>query len=123
MKAPVGPPIWKREPPKNEMAKHLEAGTAQERNGKTSDNRRIKALFRPHARSDSERNGKRKSQNAHDKPRHQVAYETFLGITPANRAEEFRGNRRLDASEETLEGFFGVNIRHWHSVLEERRQI
>ena len=98
-------------------AANLETGTAQERNRKARDDGRVEAPFRTHARSDSERNRKRKRENAHDEARHQVADEAFLAIAPAYRAEKFRGDGRLDASEETPEGFFGVNIGHGHSVL------
>ena len=93
-------------------AADLEARTAQKRNGEARDNRRVEALFGTHARGDGKRNRKRQSQNAHDEARHQVAHEIFLGIAPADRAEQFGGNRRLDASEETLYGFLGMDIGH-----------
>ena len=93
-------------------ATNLEAGTAQERNGKASDDCRVKTLFRTHARSDCESDGKRERQNAHNQARHEVAYEVLLVVAPADRAEQFRGNGRLDSSKEILDGLFGVNIGH-----------
>jgi hypothetical protein len=93
-------------------------------NREARDNRGVKALFRTHARSDGESDGEREREDTHDvTARHEVAHEIFFGVTLADCAEQFRGNSRFYASEETLERFLGMDILHLDTPSIKRAQI
>ena len=102
---------------------NLETGAAQEGNGKARDDGRVKPLLGTHARGDGEGDGQGERQDAHDKPGHQVAGKLLAGIAPPYNTGKFRGNRRLDARQETLNRFLGMNIGHRALRSKERRQI
>ncbi len=93
-------------------AANLEARTTQQADGKASDDGSVKTLFRTHTGSDSEGNCQRQCQDAHDYTGHQVAYEILLGITPLDGLDQFGGDSCYRFSQEFLDGFFCINVRH-----------
>ena len=78
-------------------AANLETATTQQGNRKTRYNRGVQALFGANARGDGECDGERKREDTHDKARHQVAHEVFLGVAPAEYPDRFRGYGRFYA--------------------------
>ena len=59
----------------------LDGAAAEQRNHESADDGGNQTLFGTHARGDTECNGQRQGDDAHDDARHQVCHEFFFGIS------------------------------------------